>query len=160
MCHAVARIAGDDIRPSDRLVVRLTPARSHSPEVLLPEAVALPAYCIPFIRAAARGLDRIATERVRRVRGYVLGLPRSPFYTEGMANSELRPDEHFLVSLGAVIDGRLRKVTVRLSGELHRRIATEAYESDRPLVCLGRAVKDVHRWILIEPSEVELGDDE
>lgn len=145
LCDAVANIGGEDCRPEDALVFRLTPARNRPLAVDLPVSVSFPGDRIAIIREAARVLKATAPLEDQEIQGYVVKLQSR--------------DDGGIATVSAVIDGQARKVTVALPHAEHTK-AILAYEKRTEIVCRGDLTRSGQLWTLFNPGRIELLSDE
>ena len=145
LCDAIAKIAGEDAKPADNLVIRLTAARNRPLAIALPEEISFPGDRIPIIREAARILKAVAPTEDQEIQGYVVKLQAK--------------DDGGIATLSTFIDGQPRKVAISLPDAEHKK-AIQAYEQRTEIRCRGELTKSGQLWSLQDPGRVTLLADE
>lgn len=139
LCEAVAKIVGEESKPTESLAIRLSPARNRPLSQPLPERIVFPGDRIPIIREAGRLLKAYAPADPQEIQGVVVKL-------------QSRGDGG-IATVATFIDGLPRKVTIELPDADHKK-AILAYEKRTEILCRGTLTKSGQLWSLLRPGPV------
>jgi hypothetical protein len=109
--------------------------------------VSFPADTMPFIQEAARIFRKTPTQEGFEVEGYVIRLHRRELTGEGT------------ITINSFVEDSPRLINVKLNTEDYDR-AIEAHKFGIRVVCYGNLVKQGGQFVLLNPREFTLGDDQ
>jgi hypothetical protein len=141
LCDAVVGLSA--VSSGDGLDVQVSwsPTRKIGAEI--PSRVVLGNDVMPIIEEAARQFREIAPLEDVEIEGFVTRLDRGHEATEGD------------VTVEASLDGKLRRIALRLGTETYSR-AIQAHDERRPVRCTGELVKEGRGYRLKDPRHFEI----
>jgi hypothetical protein len=142
LCEAVASI----VDQADGAEVSVTWARTR-PTPTRRDRINFGRADGEILKEAARQFRLREPRRDERIIGYVRHLHRPEDQFDGQ------------VTIKAIIDGRARSLSVRLSQPDYE-VAIQAHERQLPIIIDGDLEIQGHRWWLREPRDVRIADDE
>lgn len=140
LCSAVAGLVGS--REDQSVGVAFSWARTRPAPADLPSQIRFTADSIPIIGEAGRVLKEHS--------------PREEFELEGLISKVDKPDpashDRGTFTIGGIVDGRQRRVSVELLGDDYRR-ALEAVRNGLLVRCSGTLVKERRSFELRQPRD-------
>jgi hypothetical protein len=141
LCEAVVGLSA--VSPRDGLDIQVSWSRTRSVDGKTPSRVVLGNDSIPIIEEAARQFREISPLEDVEIEGFVTRLDRGRETTEGD------------VTIEASLEGKLRRIALRLGQEAYRQ-AIQAHDERRPVRCTGELVKEGRGYRLRDPRHFEI----
>jgi hypothetical protein len=141
LCEAVVGLSA--VSPKDGLDIQVSWSRTRAVGAETPSRVILGNDTIPIIAEAARQFREITPLEDVEIEGFVTRLDRGRETTEGD------------VTIEASIEGKLRRVTLRLGQEAYSQ-AIQAHDGRLPVRCTGELEKEGRSYRLVDPRHFEI----
>jgi hypothetical protein len=140
LCEAVIGLS--DVSLGEGLDIQISWSRTRPVDDKIRSRVILGNDSIPIIKEAARLFREFAPLEDVEIEGFVTRLDRGREAQEGD------------VTIEASLEGKLRRIALRLSAETYTR-AVQAHDERRPVRCTGELVKEGRGYRLNDPRHFE-----